>query len=261
MNNQVSIQRSRGAVSGAALILLGLWGGLAPFVGPYLHFGFNPDKAWAYTSGRLYFSAIPGAAALVGGLVVCISRSRLVGVLGGVLAALGGAWFLTGSGVTLYLLKQTSITTGAPLGTAGTARAYLEILALYGAVGALIVFFGALACGRLSMISARDAAAAETATGSLYYPEYAATGAAAPPDAGGYSGTTGQFPAVPAYGTTADQFPAAAGDYPTATADYPGAPGQYPGPGSQYSQPTAFPPSAAPFPDAPRPFSGPPTQS
>jgi hypothetical protein len=35
MNDQVTIRRSRGAVSGVALILLGLWGGLAPFVGPY----------------------------------------------------------------------------------------------------------------------------------------------------------------------------------------------------------------------------------
>ena len=38
---------------GVLLILLGLWGGLAPFVGPYVHFGFTPDATWHYDSGRL----------------------------------------------------------------------------------------------------------------------------------------------------------------------------------------------------------------
>ena len=67
MNSQVRIRRSRGAVCGAALILLGLWAGLAPFVGPYFHFGFTPDKAWEYNTGRLYLSAVPGAASGLAG--------------------------------------------------------------------------------------------------------------------------------------------------------------------------------------------------
>lgn len=40
-------------VSGVLLILLGAWGALIPFVGPYFQYAYPPDKAWAYNSGRL----------------------------------------------------------------------------------------------------------------------------------------------------------------------------------------------------------------
>src|SRR5277367_6779834 len=106
MNAQGRIPRTRGAVCGVLLILLGLWGGLAPFVGPYLHFGFTPDKAWAYTTGRLYLSAVPGAAALLGGLLVLGTRNRAVGIVGGLLGALGGAWFIVGGGFVVSILKN-----------------------------------------------------------------------------------------------------------------------------------------------------------
>jgi hypothetical protein len=249
MNSQVSIRRSRGVVSGVALILLGLWGGLAPFVGPYFHFGYTPDKAWAYTTGRLYFSAIPGAAALLGGLLVAATRSRAVGVLGGLLAALGGLWLLVGSGVTYYLLKLPSITTGVPIGPGSSAatytvRMYVEVLALYGAIGAAIIFLGALACGRLSLVTARDVAAAE-ADGS-YYTDYPASQGQADPV--GYQPTTGQFPAASTdySGPTTGQFPTAAGQFPTAT-------GQFSGGSGQFTRPSTF---RRP----PEEFSGPPTQ-
>jgi hypothetical protein len=44
---------SRGRASGGLLMLLGAWGALVPFVGPYFGYAYTPDKAWAYTSGRL----------------------------------------------------------------------------------------------------------------------------------------------------------------------------------------------------------------
>ena len=46
------MQRSRGAMSGFLLILLGVWGALIPFVGPYFDFAFTPDQAWAWTDAR-----------------------------------------------------------------------------------------------------------------------------------------------------------------------------------------------------------------
>src|SRR5258708_3544569 len=98
MNLPAGIPRSRGAICGVLLILLGLWGGLAPFVGPYFHFGVTPDKAWAYNSGRLYYSIVPGAAALLGGIIVLLTRNRAIGIAGGLLAALGGIWFGLGEG-------------------------------------------------------------------------------------------------------------------------------------------------------------------
>jgi hypothetical protein len=243
MNSQVSIRRSRGVVSGVALILLGVWGGLAPFVGPDIHFGFTPDTAWTYTSGRLYLSAVPGGAALIGGLLVCITRSRVIGVIGGALATLGGAWFVVGSGVITNVLKYTSITTGIPL-AATTLRMYLEGVALFAGVGALIIFFGALACGRLSLVTARDIAAAE-ADGSYYgdYPSASGAGRTDTADSGQFPAateypapSTGQFP------TVAGQFPSASGQF-TRPSSFRRSPDEYSGPTSPLSQPPAEPPT------------------
>jgi hypothetical protein len=159
MNDVASIPRSRGAVCGVLLILLGVWGGLAPFVGPYLHFGFTPDKAWEWNSGRLYLSVIPGAATLLGGLMVLITRNRAVGISGGVLGALGGAWFVGGIGIVADVLKNHSISAGKPLQSASMTAAlqgYLETEALFFGLGALILFVAALALGRFSMLAAKD---------------------------------------------------------------------------------------------------------
>jgi hypothetical protein len=203
MTDLASIPRSRGAICGLFLILLGLWGALAPFAGPYYHFGFTPDKAWAYTSGRLYLSAIPGAAALLGGLMMLVTRSRVVGISGAVLGVLGGAWFIAGSGFVKAVLKNTSVSIGKPLQSASMTAAlqdYLARAALFFGLGALIVFVAALAIGRFSLLAARDVAAVEA-------------------DAYSYSSQPEQFPAAAAaYPTTAGQFPSAPD---TTTAQYP----------------------------------------
>jgi hypothetical protein len=257
MNSQVRIRRSRGAVCGAALILLGLWGGLAPFVGPYFHFGFTPDKAWEYNTGRLYLSAVPGAAAVLGGLAVILTRSRIVGVTGSVLAALGGAWLIAGTGITTYLLKVTSISAGSPLGydpAAGpyTVHAYLEVLALFSGVGVVILFAAAAACGRVSMLSAKDAA---DAADSAFYPDYQAASAATadqPAYPAQFPEGTGQFPTATRYPDSAtDPFPEpSTGQFPLAT-------GQFPPPSQQFTQPSSLSPKNPPFPDAPNPYSPP----
>ncbi len=161
MNLPVGIPRSRGAICGVLLILLGLWGGLAPFVGPYFHFGILPDKAWAYNSGRLYYSIVPGAAALLGGILVLLTRNRAVGIAGGLLAVLGGIWFGLGEGFVTVVLKRASIAVGAPIGTpvpgaTMTVRMYLEQVTLFGGLALLVVLLGALAIGRFSMVAAKD---------------------------------------------------------------------------------------------------------
>jgi len=230
MNPQGQIPRSRGAICGVLLILLGLWGGLAPFVGPYLHFGYSPDKAWDFTTGRLYFSVVPGAAALLGGLLVLATRNRGVGIFGGLLGVLGGAWFIAGTAFVTYVLKR-SIALGSPLVPTGTTsavqlRMYLEQVALFTGVGLLILFLGALAIGRFSMISARDAAAQAEAPG--YYADSLI--------AGQYSTSASSYP------TSAAQFPSG-GSF-TPSAQYPDATGQYPDAPTQYPETTTaqFPP-------------------
>jgi hypothetical protein len=194
MNSQVAIRRSRGAVTGAILVLLGLWGGLAPFVGHYLHFGFTPDTAFGYTTGRLYYSVLPAAAVLVGGVLIIATRLRTLGIIGGLLASLGGLWFVVGSGAVLYLIKR-NISIGVPLGSAGGTfgtKEYLEVLALYTALGAVVIFFGALACGRMSLISASDAAAADDY--NFEGQDYQASTYSETQTTGSFPTVAGQFP-------------------------------------------------------------------
>jgi hypothetical protein len=217
------IPRSRGGVSGGLLILLGAWGGLAPFIGAYLHFGYTPDKAWAYTSGRLWLSAVPGAAAVVGGLLVAASSHRAVGCVGGFLAAAGGAWFIVGRPVIGLVVKHGSISPGVALGgplgpLSSAARLFLESVAFFTGTGVLILFFGTLALGRLSVVAVKDAALAQELLSGVPGDEYAA-GPAQSPAAAGYPATTGQFPAQ------GSQYPPQQGElsteqYPTTTSPF-----------------------------------------
>lgn len=229
MNPEGQIPRSRGGISGVLLILLGLWGGLAPFIGPYFNFGYLPDATWHYDQGRLYYSIIPGAAALLGGLIVLGTRNRAAGLIGGIVAALGGAWFALGDGIMTIVLKKTSITPGSPITSASALfgsphlRAYLESIALFSGVGLLILFFGALAIGRFSMLAARDVLVDDAA--DSYYPTAAAP-TTSQPDLSQYRDTPGQFQTSP------DLYRA--------------------GP-TTFAPPGQGPPSP-PFPDAPSPF-------
>jgi hypothetical protein len=193
MDSVPRVPRSRGALSGVLLILLGAWGGLAPFVGPYFHFAYTPDKAWAYNSGRLYLSIVPGAAVLLGGLLAAAATHRGVGGFGAFVAALGGAWFVIGAGVTTVFLKSASISPGSPLGgTLGSLsvadKTFLEQMAFFTGIGVLVLFFAATALGRFSVVGVRDAALAAEAE-----EEQPAEGL---DHDMGYPTTTGQYPAT-----------------------------------------------------------------
>jgi hypothetical protein len=174
------IPRSRGAVSGLLLILLGAWGGLIPFVGPYFHYAYTPDKAWSYTTGRLWLEILPGAAALLGGLVVLASARRPLAITGAFLAALGGAWFVVGNLVSTFWNGSTP-QAGVPAGGTIT-RLALEELGFFGGLGVVIVFFAALALGRCAVVGVKDAALAAQADGTAANAGLAVGGLAAEPE-------------------------------------------------------------------------------
>jgi hypothetical protein len=153
MAGMMRVPRSRGALSGVVLILLGIWGGVAPFIGPYIHFAYTPDQAWRWTSGRLWMEVLPGAATLLGGIVVLLSRMRPVALLGASLAVLAGAWFAFGSTLT-PLWNPAMSALGTPVGSP-TARA-LEQVGFFTGLGVAIVLVAAFVLGRLAVISARD---------------------------------------------------------------------------------------------------------
>ncbi|OBF35383.1 hypothetical protein A5724_15580 [Mycobacterium sp. ACS1612] len=154
---RMTMPRSRGAMSGFLLILLGAWGALIPFVGPYFNFAFAPDQEWFWTTQRGWLEVLPGVVTALGGLLLLVSGNRATAMLGGWLTVLAGAWFVVGRALAGPLgIGEV----GAPVANTETKRVWLELTFFYG-LGALIIFLGALALGRLSVRSARDIAYAQ----------------------------------------------------------------------------------------------------
>jgi hypothetical protein len=155
MAGVLRVPRTRGALSGVLLILLGLWGGLIPFVGPYFHFSYSPGTAWTYTQGRLWLEILPAAGTVLGGLILLASRVRPVAMFGAWLAAASGAWFVVGQLLTPLWHSTGVMALGTPLG--GTVTRVLVQLSYLTGLGVVIVFVAALSIGRLSVIGIRDA--------------------------------------------------------------------------------------------------------
>ena len=66
--------RTRGAVTGLLLILLGAWGALIPFIGPIFNWAYTADPAWTWTAAKGWLEVLPGVAAAVGGLLLLVCR-------------------------------------------------------------------------------------------------------------------------------------------------------------------------------------------
>ena len=154
---RMRIARSRGAASGFLLILLGIWGALIPFVGPYFDFAYSPEQRWVWTDARGWLEVLPGAVTVLGDILLLTSRNRASATLGGWLAVIAGAWFVAGRAFT-NMLSMGEL--GVPAASTPAKTVALE-LAFFSGLGALIVFLGALAVGRLSVRSVRDVAYAQ----------------------------------------------------------------------------------------------------
>jgi hypothetical protein len=168
---RLQMPRSRGAASGFLLILLGVWGALVPFVGPYFDFAFTPDQEWTWTTARGWLEVLPGAATALGGLLLLMSGNRATAMFGGWLTVLAGAWFVVGRALASPLGIGDS---GTPVAATETKRVWLELTYFYG-LGALIVFLGAVALGRLSVRSARDIAYMQRPVAAAAQPQPAAS--------------------------------------------------------------------------------------
>jgi hypothetical protein len=139
--------RSTGAVSGLLIVLLGIWGALIPFVGPYFDYSFGVNSAWHYTSDRLWLDIMPGAAAVLGGVLLLFAATRMAGAVGGWLALLAGAWYAVGPAVSLtWEHGQGPI--GRPL--FGPTRQMLELVGYFYGLGVLIVALAAFSIGRFA---------------------------------------------------------------------------------------------------------------
>src|SRR5690349_3726834 len=148
MAGMLQMRRSRGAFSGFLLILLGLWGALIPFIGPYFHFAYTPDKAWTYNTGRLWLELLPGAAVFLGGVLLMAARSRHTALFGALLAAAAGAWFVLGQ--SLSPLWNHHVAMGGSPASGTQYMRIMEQLGFFTALGVVIVFVAGAALGRIA---------------------------------------------------------------------------------------------------------------
>src|ERR1700749_4169199 len=146
--------RSRGAVCGLLLVILGAWGALIPFVGPHFNFAYTPDHDWAWSTARGWLEGLPGAATVVGGLLLIFAGNRVAAMLGGWVAVLAGAWFVVGGeGAPLLGIGPA----GDPVAATERKRAVLEV-SYFSGLGALITFVAGVALARTAVRLARDVA-------------------------------------------------------------------------------------------------------
>jgi hypothetical protein len=143
------IRRTNGIFGGLLVALLGIWGGVIPFVGPYFNYAYTPDKAWVYTTGRLELEILPGAGALLGGLLLIAARSRHVALFGSLLAIASGAWFALGN--VFAPLWTVAGPAGGPA-SAGTVMRALEQVGFFTGLGIVIVMIAAAAAGRITAV-------------------------------------------------------------------------------------------------------------
>ena len=151
MAGMLQMRRSRGAASGFLLVLLGAWGALIPFIGPYFHYAYTPDTAWTYTSARLWLEVLPGAAVFLGGILLMIATGRHVALFGAMLAAAAGAWFTLGT--TLSPLWNNHVTLGGVPASSTVFMRIMEQLGFFSALGVVVVFIAAAAFGRVLSVA------------------------------------------------------------------------------------------------------------
>jgi hypothetical protein len=156
----LTVPRTRGAASGALLLVLGLWGGLSPLVGPYFGYAFAEDDAWNATTDMLWLSFLPAAVVVVGAIVLIAATDRVRAGIGAWLALVGGIWFVIGPAFSLlWDGGGPAAPIGRPLGDEGLR--VTELLWSFYGLGAVITALAAFALGRLATISVRDLEAAD----------------------------------------------------------------------------------------------------
>src|SRR5262249_26641720 len=147
MTGALRMRRSRGALSGFLLLLLGAWGGLIAFIGPYFHYAYTPTTTWTYTTDRLWLEILPGAAVFLGGLLILLTAARHVAMFGALLAAAAGAWLTLGA--VLSPLWNHNVPLGGSPASATVVMRIAEQIGFFTGLGVVIVCIASFAFGRL----------------------------------------------------------------------------------------------------------------
>jgi hypothetical protein len=147
------LPRRRGALTGFLLVALGAWGALIPFVGPYFDYQIGTTSTWDWSMDRFWLSVLPGAVAVLGGLIMLLSVRRASASFGGLLALAGGLWFIAGPSVSM-LWNDGVIATGPAIGDDGTR--VLEWIGFFYGTGGLITTLASYGLGFLAALPITD---------------------------------------------------------------------------------------------------------
>jgi hypothetical protein len=143
------IPRRRGALIGVLLVMLGLWGGLVPFVGPYFNYQIGTTATWDWSADRLWLSVLPGVAVVLGGVIMLFSVRRVSASFGALVALAGGLWFVVGPTMSM-LWNHGVMATGPAYGASGTR--VVEWIGFFYGVGALITLLASYELGFLAAL-------------------------------------------------------------------------------------------------------------
>lgn len=77
------------------VVILGAWGGIVTYVGPWFGYRFGADAGWHWTAAQWELHLAPAVGAIAGGILLMSRIPRTVR-LGGYLATMAGAWFVVG---------------------------------------------------------------------------------------------------------------------------------------------------------------------
>ena len=157
MTGMLRMRRSRGIASGTLLLLLGVWGGLIPFIGPYFHYAYTPDATWTYNTARLWLEVLPGAAVFLAGVLLIISAVRNVALFGALLGAVAGAWFVVGT--VLSPLWNNNVPLGGTPVSSTLLMRIMEQIGFFTGLGVVVVFIAAVTFGRILSLPAEVAPA------------------------------------------------------------------------------------------------------
>jgi hypothetical protein len=137
--------------SGALVMLLGAWAGIAPFVGPLFGYRMDSAAAWSWTTSRAELSVGPGVIAILGGLLLLTAGPRMFQRVGGLLAGVAGAWLVVGTSLMpIWTGSAIAFPNGTAGGLAPSVLGAVEGIGFFYGVGVLIAGLAAYAIGALS---------------------------------------------------------------------------------------------------------------
>ncbi|MGH3440931.1 MAG: hypothetical protein ACRDUY_02585 [Nitriliruptorales bacterium] len=126
---------------GVLLILIGAASAFLPLVGPLFGFEAGGEAAWVLTTERVVGHVLPGAAAVIGGIMM-LPAARSSRIIGSFIALLAGVWLTLSPAV--YGTPLTLPGTGGELGDPVQVGA---LLVYHFGAGLLVTILAAIALG------------------------------------------------------------------------------------------------------------------